>query len=797
VVPWQYQCSPFHVNSDLYPIIAHFERLLRFERDEPPEDRLERLHELVIRRLGRPDRDGHLLARLFALPAEGRYGPLPGMSPQKLKDETIRALADLAMAASREAPVLFLFEDAHWADPTSLDALAAVVGRLAQMRVLMVFTHRPEFHAAWSDQPEVVSLTLGRLDAADVRAVVTRVAGGRPLPEPLVEQIVARTDGVPLFVEELTKAILESGAVRDTAEGWVVGGALQEPAIPSTLRDSLMVRLDRLAPTKETAQIGACIGREFSYELLSRVSPLPPDELERTLGTLVGSELMFRRGQGADAVYVFKHALVQDAAYDSLLKSRRAQLHARIAEVLEQSFPEVPATNPEVLARHCQRAGLMPQAATAWTRAAKLAFSRFALPEAVAHGDKALEAAAAIDDPATRAIKELEARAQHGMTWMALGGWFNPNVETALKPAWALASAQGRYDLYVPILWGLSMHALTEGRTGESLAWVRELLDGVKLTGDEDLRMVAHMAAVVCYFWHGDLLEAKRHGDAIEARYDRLRHGHIVGLTNHDPLTITGIYASHWLWILGYPVQALQTCEAKDAHALRVGHWFDIGFTQTLGQWVHEYLEDIPRLDRGLAGAVQLGIDQGLPFFTHLQGPYCQILLAPHREDPQPAIAAADSVLALQDSLGGRIAAPFLRSRLALAHAVAGDLAAAIAEIDHCLAQIERPGWEEESHYAEVLRVSADLRERLGELEQAEALYRQSLAVARSQSARGWELRTATSYARFLERGGRQAEALATLQPVYAWFTEGLDTHDLKQARAVLDRLEPHRSAAS
>jgi tetratricopeptide (TPR) repeat protein len=789
VVPWQYQCSPYYANSDYYPLVAHFERVLKFERDESPEVRLDRVEAMVCGSFGLPQRDANLLARLFGLPAEARYGAL-GLSPQKQKDETLRVLGDLIRSAGRQKPVLFLFEDAHWADPTTLDAIAAVVARLSEMRVLVVLTHRPEFKAAWSGQPNVTALTLGKLDAGQVAQVVTRVAGGQPLPEALVRQIVAKTDGVPLFVEELTKAILESGMLRKSAQGWELAQPPQELAIPSTLRDSLMARLDRLAPTKETAQIGACIGREFADELLALVSPLPRTELDRTLDQLVGAELVFRRGQGRETVYVFKHALIQDAAYDSLLKSRRTQLHSRIASVLEQRFPEVVASNPEVLAHHYTRAGMPLEATRHWLAAGRLAFNRFALPESVKHLDNALEQVRLIPDAAERARMELEVRAQGGMTWMALGGWFNPNVAKMLEPAWPLARQQGRHDLYVPILWGLSMHALTEGRSRDSIDWVEEMISAAETTGDEDLLMVGHMSGVVCRFWHGDFAGSQRHGDAIRDRYDVARHGHIVGITNHDPLTITGIYESHSWWILGYPVQAAAVSVRKDEHAIARGHWFDIGFAWTLGQWVSEYLGEIEVLEARLAGAERLGIDQGLPFIAHMQVPYNRAMLCSYQSDPLAAVATARQVFALLESMGGHVAAPYIRSRVALALAENGRLAEALAEIDHCIAQVRRPGWEERSHFAEVLRVSAMLRLQANDAQAAETLFRESIDVARQQGAKSWELRTAVSYGRWLATLGKEREAADLVRPVLAWFTEGRETQDLREAQRFLEGLE-------
>jgi len=336
-VTWLYQCSPYFTNTALYPIVDSLERRLRTGHENVPQDRLERLEQILLR-YGRPVRDVNLVARLLSLPAEERYGPL-GLSPQKQKEETLRALNDLIEAAAAASPLLLLFEDLHWGDPTTLELIGLLLGRLPRLRVLLVITHRPGFQSDWAGSPQIASLALDRLDSAQIETVATRVAGGKPLPIEIVQQIVGKTDGVPLFVEELTKVIVESELVKDAGDRYVVAAPAPALAIPSTLRDSLMARLDRLGPAKEVAQVGACIGREFGRHLLSLVCPIQSGNLDDALAHLVASQLAFRRESGTEERFMFKHALVQDAAYDSLLRSRRAEMHARLARALEQHFP--------------------------------------------------------------------------------------------------------------------------------------------------------------------------------------------------------------------------------------------------------------------------------------------------------------------------------------------------------------------------------------------------------------------------------------------------------------------------
>src|SRR5580692_2547173 len=328
----RFQCSPYYVNSAFWPVIDNFERTLKFTRDETTDSKLDRLETLIVTHYGRPLADVRFVASILSIPCEARYGA-PPMTPQKHKDETLRTLVDISEAAARRQPSVMLFEDAHWADPTTLEVLDLLIDRVKAVPLLVVLTHRPEFQARWSGQGHVGALNLSKLTRTQSAAIVSTLAGGKALPALLLEQILTKTDGVPLFVEELTKSILESGELTEASDRYEYGGSARAITIPATLRDSLMARLDRFVAVKEIAQIGAVIGREFGYELLAAVAPMTQARLDDSLLQLTESGLAFRRGTPPDAVYTFKHALVQDAAYESLLKSRRQELHAKIARV--------------------------------------------------------------------------------------------------------------------------------------------------------------------------------------------------------------------------------------------------------------------------------------------------------------------------------------------------------------------------------------------------------------------------------------------------------------------------------
>jgi class 3 adenylate cyclase len=361
----RFQCSPYYVNSAFWPIIDNFERTLKFTRDETTDAKLDKLEALVVTHYGRPLADVRFVAAILSIPCEARYSALP-MTPQKHKDETLRTLVDLTEAAGRQQPSVMLFEDAHWADPTTLEVLDLLIDRVKTVSLLVVLTHRPEFQSRWSDQGHVGALKLSKLTRAQSAAIVSTLAGGKALPGALLDQVLTKTDGVPLFVEELTKSILESGELKESGDHYEYGGSARAVTIPATLRDSLMARLDRCTPAREIAQIGAAIGREFNYELIEAVAPMPQAQLDDALVRLCELGLAFRRGTPPDAVYSFKHALVQDAAYDSLLKSRRQDLHAKIARSIEARFPNIKITEPEVLAYHLTAAGLAESAIPLW-----------------------------------------------------------------------------------------------------------------------------------------------------------------------------------------------------------------------------------------------------------------------------------------------------------------------------------------------------------------------------------------------------------------------------------------------
>jgi tetratricopeptide (TPR) repeat protein len=763
---------------------------LKFGRDEPAHSKLGKLEAMLVTHYGRPRADVRFIAAMLSVPCEDRYGAL-AMTPQKHKDETLRALVDIMVAAARKQASVMLFEDAHWADPTTLEALDLLIGRIGSVPLLVVLTHRPEFQNRWASHGHVTGLNLSKLTRAQSSAMVSKVANEKALPADLLEKLLAKTEGVPLFVEELTKSILESGELKVVDDHYEYSSATRTITLPETLRDSLMARLDRVTAVKEIAQTGSAIGREFSYELIQAVAPLNKTALDDALQKLTDSGLAFRRGTPPEATYTFKHALVQDAAYDSLLKSRRQDLHNRIARAIEERFPSIKTSEPEVLAHHLTAAGLTEAAIPVWQRAGALALKRMAVTEAISHLDRGLELILTLPRSSQRDTSELELRIVLGTAWMVLKGWPAQELWSALHPALALAKSLKRNDALLPVLWGLWCNIHTQGRRSNALDWAKEMLGTGESSDDSDILMLGHLAAMCSYFHTGDLIKSREHADQVLALYDYEKHYHLADILNHDLKTFAGVWTAHSTWMLGYPDQALRVNDAKDEHARRRGHVFDVAFALTLGADLFYYRCEAEALRKRAEEAERLGRENSLPIIWACLAPLRHGMALITQSKFAEGAATLKAGLALWEGGGGRVSSPYYKYSLAEAMAHLGDLEGAIGLIDEVVAaQMTRPGWEERSHYAEILRLKGWMLSLKGDLAGAEQSYLASLDWARQQQAKSWELRTSTSLARLWHAQGKCGEALGLLKPVYDWFTEGFDTKDLKDAKALLDELK-------
>lgn len=791
-----YQCSPYHLNSPLHPFIEQFEFAAGIDPHDAPERRLEKLEAALAGGAVPMAGAAALFAALLSLPT-GRY-PTLQISPRKQKEQTLDALIARVAALSSASPLLMVVEDLHWIDPTSQELLDLLVPKLGQLPVLLVMTHRLEYEPSWTGEPGVTTLTLNRLGHPEGARLVHTVAKGRALPAEVLDEILARTDGVPLFVEELTRSVLESGALREQGDHYALQGPLAALAIPASLRDSLMARLDRLGAVKEFAQIGACIGREFSFELLERILTLPAESLAAALEQLVEAGLVTRRDAPPKATYTFKHALVQDAAYDSLLKTRRGELHARIAEVLEHDFADLATNAPEWLAHHHTQAGHLARAIPLWRRAGTLAISRVALKEAAAHFQKGLALVDQLAPSGEREGLELTLREPLNAAWTGLRGWAAPEVGLNAAAILRLAEHQGNAQSLLLAMWWMWTSTITQGRIADSRLWVERLLAKGGEAGSLDLRIFGHATAMVQHFLSGHLAEARAQADWALALYEPQRAERWIQLTGHDLRTFVEVYACQLLWMQGFPEQARRLSDATMAHAHAEGHAFNRVWALTFSAYVFAYRREPVHFLARVSEADRLAREQGLAYIYEVAVPQARGLAELQNGRPREAIPLLRQGIERWTKIGGHVRVPFLKAALAEALALAGEPAAALEQIAECREQIERPAGQERLWQAEVLRLHGWILARQGRDEEAEAQLRAALECARQQQAKSWELRSATMLARLLAGRGLRAAARDLLAPLCGWFTEGADTKDLIEARALLHELSPlSRSSAA
>jgi class 3 adenylate cyclase/tetratricopeptide (TPR) repeat protein len=784
LTPLRYFCSPHHADSALYPIIAQMERAVGFASNDNLQRKLDKLDALLTQTATSTE-EVQLFADMLSLPNDGRYRGLK-LSAKQRRDRTLEALTKQIEALARLNPVLMLFEDAHWADPTSLEALGLAVNRIASRRVLLIVTFRPEFDAPWIGHPHVTVLTLNRLGQREVSAMINSLVGNKLLAENVREDIVERTDGIPLFVEETTKAVLEAESHR-VAERTIA--AIPPPTVPASLHASLMERLDRLGPAKEIAQIGAAIGREFSHALLATVARKPEAQLGAALERLLAAGLLFRQGEPPDVVYLFKHALVQDAAHGTLLREPRRALHARIADALKSQFADLVERHPELLARHCAEAGLIEEAARLWGKAGQRSLDLVALLEAVAYLQDGLAIIERLPPSLDRDSTELALREPLHAARLQWRGWASPEVGENATAILHLAQRRGRPESLLVGLWGTWINTITRGRVAETSEWAQRLLTEGNRSGNSDLQILGHRASLSSLFYLGELNEALEHRNRALALHDEKQAARLRELTGNDVRTAIGVFSSQAIWMLGFPDRASQVSNQLDADCHRMGHPFDIGWASTWGAYVFDYRCEPDTLLARVREADRVGREQSIPVVNRALVPAGEGLALLRKGQLPEAIALLERGIEGWRATGGHLNLPYLKCALAEALSRQGDIAAGLCLLGECLDQIERPGWHERVWLPEILRLKGWMLMCQGLHAEAEAPLRESIDWARRQQARSWELRSSTTLARWFVECGQRDEARQLLEPVYDWFSEGFETRDLKAARALLDEM--------
>jgi class 3 adenylate cyclase/predicted ATPase len=788
----RYFCSPQHTDSALYPIIGQFERAAGFAHGDTPQTKVDKLDALLAQS-STSRQDAALFAELLSLPDDGRY-PALELAPEQRRQKTLEALDLQLETLARSGPVLTIAEDAHWGDPTSLEAFGRTVDRIANLPVLLIVTFRPEFEAPWVGQPHVTALALNRLGHRNVDTMIDRVIGNKLLPANIRKDIIERTDGIPLFVEEMTKAVLEAGG---ELEAMQTAAAVPSPAlaVPASLHASLMARLDRLGPAKEVAQIGAAIGREFSHALLAAVVRKPEAELGSELDRLIRAGLLFRKGVPPHATYLFKHALVQDAAYGTLLREPRRALHARIAEALESRFAETSESQPEILARHCTEAGLIEKAAGLWGKAGQRSLDRSALVEAAAQLTRALEQIATL--PGTPALRREQIKLQVALITplIHVKGYAAAETKAAAKQARLLieqAEALGEPS-EEPLLLFSVLYAFWVANFGAFNGDVCRDLAAQFLALAEKQRatvplMIGHRIVGSSLLFTGDIAEGRGHFDQALALYDPAEHRSLATRFGQDTRMTLLSYRSLALWLLGCPEAALSDADEALKNSREIGQAATLMFALRITQTTYGLCGNRVATAAHAQELVALAEEKGAPFWKAF-GMMNQGSVLALTGRASGATEMLISGIAAYRTTGATIFLPFYLPHLARAHAELGQF----EEAWRCIGQAMRAAETTKEKWceAEIHRTAGEitLLSPAPDAAKAQAHFERALAIARAQQAKSWELRAATSLARLWRDQGKRQQARELLAPIYGWFSEGFDTRDLKEAKALLDEL--------
>jgi predicted ATPase len=749
----RYQCSPYHTNSALHPIMDQLERAAGFARDDPARVRLGKLESLLAQSSRQPAEAVPLLAAVLSIPTGDRFPPLE-LSPEAQKERTLAALIDQIKGLAENRPLLIIFEDAHWIDPTSQELLDLIVDHAQALKALVLITYRPVFASPWGGHPHVTSLTLNRLGRRQSQSMVRALTANKSLPDEVLDQILAKTDGVPLFLEELTRTVLESGLLKEEEDLYVLAGPLPPLAIPATLHDSLMARLDRLSPIKEVAQTAAAIGREFSHQLLSEVSTATDEGLEDALAQLAEAELVFRRGKPPQATYTFKHALVRDAAYESLLKSKRRELHGRIAEALEQSFPERAEVEPELLAYHLTEAELTEPAIAYWRTAGLRAIERSANVEAVAHLTKGLELFSALPDSRVRPQDELSLQAPLGSALTSAKGYSAPETGKALTRARDLCREVGETPQTFEVLYGVWNLNFVAGDIREAYDIAEECLNLLQPHGERTRLIAAHSAMGQNLIPLGRLEDGQDHMEQSIGLYDPEKDRSLCFVYGEDPALACLNWLPWVLWFRGFPEQAESRSHEALAKCQELSHPLTTGFAYALVA-MFRYFRREPVVAQEIA---QAGIDfcrehdvPVYPAFSTLVRGWALAEL----DHPEDGVEDMHGGFDEWRATGTGLMLPIFYAVLAEGYAKWGKIDEGLKFLDQAFDRMRTTGecvWEPELHRLKgVLLLSQSAKNEI----EAEARFSKAIQVARSQGAKSFELRAVTNLARLWQGQGR------------------------------------------
>ena len=784
-------CSPQHTDSALYPTVGQIERAAGFTHDDTPQIKLDKLDVLLLQSATSPQ-DAALLADMLSLQNDGRY-PALELTAEQRRQKTLEALVLQVAALARQNPVLMIFEDAHWADPTSLELFGRIVDKVRSLRALLIVTYRPEFEPLWIGRSHVSALTLNRLGEREIAAMIDGVTGNKALPLAVKRDIVERTDGIPLFVEEITKAVLEAGG--EGVEDAVAAVPLSSVSVPASLHASLMARLDRLGSAKELAQIGAVIGREFPHALIAAVARKAEPELRSALDRLIDATLLFRQGVAPHATYLFKHALVQDAAYSTLLREPRRDLHARIAETLESQFAEIAENRPELVARHCTEAGLIEKAASMWGRAGHRSLERSALVEAAEQLTRALDQIATL--PATPALRREQIKLQVALanTLMHTKGYAAPETKSAIEQARLLmerAETLGEPPEDALLLfstlygvWAWNFVAFNGQMCRDLAAQFLTLAEKKNATVPV---LVAHRIMGHSLITTGELKNARAHYDKGIALYNPDEHQSLTTRFGQDSRVSILCWRSLASWLLGYAEAALRDAHDAVNYGRETGQAASLMMALYLTAIVHILCGKYSAATAEVHELFGLGQEKGAEMWKASGMIHEGCVLAATGKASQAVEMLTVGNIEYR-STGATLILSWMLSHLAISYGELGKLDDAWLCIDELTTTMKMTN--ERYFQAEVHRLAGEiaLKSPQSDTAKAQEYFERALAVARHQQAKSWELRASMSLARLWRDQGKVRQARELLAPVYGWFTEGFDTIDLKEAKALLREL--------
>ena len=778
----RYQCSPFHRNSALYPAIAQLRHATRINPNAPPEARLQKLEALVGLDTPGAAEAVALLAELLSIPADPRYKP-PDLPPDQRKRRTLDVLLGQLLALARNQPVLLLVEDAHWVDPTTQELLSQTIVNIQNAALLMLVTYRPEFEPGWANLSHVTTLALSGLPRRQAMAIVTYLTGGKPLPPELLDQILAKTDGIPLFVEELAKAILELGVLRDAGDRYELISPLPTLAIPDTLQDSLLARLDSHPTTKELAQIGSVIGREFAFSHLSALATLKGEPLNAAIRELLRADLVHQRGPAHRATYVFKHALIQDAAYSTLVMARRQQLHGQCATILVELSPDLAELQPELLAHHYTQAGKAEEAIGHWLKAGRRAIERSANSEAIAHLRQGIALVPGIYNPDLRSRLELRLQVELGVPLIATDGYAAPATLAAWERAGVLAEQRGEHRLLIRSLYGLWAGRTSMGETRTALGLASRILQlGLQL-GDDGITLVGHRAHALNVFLMGDLAAARAELEGVLAAYNPERHAELRFEFGQDMRVAATAILSTILSVQGYQNQALRMSAENVECAAALAHTNSLAYALSFGAcMVAMVCGDAATTLQFAERLIALATRNHLFLWTAYGEAFKGWALA-QQGDADEAVRLLGGALQGVARAGAALSEPLIVGVMGAALSCAGQHEDALASMSAAVAAAERR--EELWCLPELLRLKAQVVSRLGG-DEAPHLLESALGFSGKRGMHSWTLRVACDLAALMRSDGRFDEADALLRSALDSFPEASDAPDRQQALAHL-----------